>query len=79
LADVKQIPVFVSSHGLFEAPRHRGAFFAPIAEVRREMQLAINAANEKPNAAALVVPRKGAIPTPEEFIKYTASVVNTQV
>jgi len=43
------------------------------------MQLAINAANEKPNAAALVVPRKGAIPTPEEFIKYTAGVVNTQV
>jgi|GEM_PF-6938060 len=43
------------------------------------MQLAINAAYEKPNAAALVVPRKGAIPTPEEFIKYTAGVVNTQV
>ena len=46
-----------------------------VAEVRRDMQLAINAAYEKPNAAALAVPRKGAIPTPEEFIKYIANVV----
>jgi len=47
--------------------------------LQEPLQLAINAAYEKPNAADLVVPRKGAIPTPEEFIKYTAGVVNTQV
>lgn len=42
------------------------------AEVRQEMQLAINAAYVKPNAAALAVPRKGVVPTTDEFIAFCA-------
>jgi len=46
-----------------------------IAEVRREMQAAINETYKNPNAAALAVPRKGDVPTPEEFIVYVAQRV----
>lgn len=41
-----------------------------VAEVRREIELAIDAAYIKPNAAALFIPRKNAVPTLEEFINY---------
>lgn len=47
-----------------------------VAEVRREMQRAIEAAYENPNAAALAVPRKGDVPTPEEFIDYCVGKLN---
>lgn len=43
-----------------------------IREVKEEMELAIKAAYENPNEVALKVPRKGAVPTPEEFIDYCA-------
>jgi hypothetical protein len=49
-----------------------------VAEVRRDMQAAINEAYENPNAAALAVPKKGAIPTPEEFISHIAGKVRTE-
>ena len=45
------------------------------AEVRREMQLAINAAYENPGAEAISVPRKRAIPGPQELIAYCASEI----
>jgi len=41
-----------------------------ISEVQREMQLAINMVYENPNAAALAIPKKGVIPTADEFIRY---------
>jgi len=46
-----------------------------VAEARREMQAAINETYKNPNAAALAVPRKGDVPTPEEFIVYVAQRV----
>lgn len=49
-----------------------------VAEVKQEMQLAINSAYVTPNAAALAVPRKGAIPTPDEFIDYCACAISTR-
>lgn len=41
-----------------------------VEEVLKEMELAIGAAFENPTPAALAIPRKGKVPTPEEFIKY---------
>lgn len=49
-----------------------------VAEVRREMQLAIEASYTNPNAAALAVPRKGAVPTPEELIDYCVGAIAQQ-
>lgn len=46
-----------------------------VEEVRRDMQAAINAAYVNPGAAALSVPKKGDVPTPEEFINYCTRVV----
>lgn len=43
-----------------------------VAEVRRDMQAAIDAAYTNANAVALAVPRKGEVPTPEEFIIHCA-------
>lgn len=47
-----------------------------VAEVKREMQAAIEAAYINPNAAAMVVPRKGTVPTPEELINYCAGIIS---
>ena len=41
-----------------------------VAELRREIQDAISSAFENPKPAALAIPRKGTVPTPEEFIEY---------
>ena len=46
-----------------------------ISEVQREIQLAINIVYENPNAAALAIPRKGVIPTTDEFIHYCAGEI----
>ena len=46
-----------------------------VAEVRREIGIAIAAAYENPTAAALAIPRKGEVPTPEEFIGHCADKV----
>lgn len=43
-----------------------------IADVKRDMQAAIDAAYIKPNRHALEVSRRGDKPTPEEFIAYMA-------
>ena len=43
-----------------------------VAEVKSEMRLAIDATYVKPTAAALAVPRKGEVPTTDEFIDYCA-------
>lgn len=42
------------------------------------MQAAIDAAYQTPNAAALAVPRKGAVPTPDEFITHVAKRVQEE-
>jgi len=39
-------------------------------EVKREIQVAIDSVYENPNEAASVIPRKGDVPTIEEFIEY---------
>lgn len=52
-----------------------------VAEVKRDMQEAINAAYTNPNAdfatfkAQRAVPRKGDVPTPDELIDYAAAEV----
>lgn len=47
-------------------------------EMKREMQTAIDQAYKHPNAAAQAVPRKGAIPTAEEFIDYVVSRLHNE-
>lgn len=49
-----------------------------VGEVRREMKFAIEAAYANPNSAALNVPRKDKIPTPEEFILYCTQMIKSQ-
>lgn len=49
-----------------------------VGEVRREMKFAIEAAYANPNSAALIVPRKDKIPTPEEFILYCTQMIKSQ-
>lgn len=44
-----------------------------VAEVKRDMQEAINAAYTNPNSYANCVKRKNEIPTPEEFITHLAN------
>lgn len=44
-----------------------------VAEVKRDMQEAINAAYADPNIYANYVERKNEIPTPEEFIIHLAN------
>ena len=46
-----------------------------VEEAIKEMQIAINAAFENPTPAALSIPRKGKIPTPQEFVEYVANIV----
>jgi len=46
-----------------------------LAEFKSEMRLAIDATYVKPTAAALAVPRKGEVPTTDEFIDYCAREV----
>ena len=41
-------------------------------EAKREMEAAVKAAWANPNAEASMVPRKGDIPTIDEFAVYTA-------
>ena len=43
-----------------------------LAEVKRDMQEAIDAAYANPTFHANCVPRKGAVPTTDEFIEYCA-------
>lgn len=50
-----------------------------VEEVRREMRFAIEAAYGNPNAEALTVPRKGDVPTPEEFIDYCAQMIKSHI
>lgn len=52
-----------------EVAREQGV---SVAEVRCEMEKAIATAYINPSAIALSVPRKGAVPTPEEFIAFCA-------
>ena len=47
-----------------------------VEEVKRDMQEAINAAYVKPTFHAQCVPSKGAVPTVEEFLKYSANRVS---
>lgn len=49
-----------------------------VAEVKRDMQEAIDAAYQNPNSAAMTVPRKGAVPTPDEFIAHVAKRVQDE-
>jgi len=42
-----------------------------VKEVKQDMQEAINSAYINPNAEAQKIPRKGDVPTPDEFISYT--------
>lgn len=44
-------------------------------EVKRDMQLAINEAYINPNTTALNVPRKGDVPTPDEFVDHVVSKI----
>ena len=44
-------------------------------EVKAEMEKAIAAAYENPNEEALKVPRKGEIPTVEEFLAYAVKTI----
>lgn len=46
-----------------------------VPEVKREIQLIIDAIYQNPNATASAVPRKGDKPTPEEFIAYATQKV----
>lgn len=49
-----------------------------IAEVKCDMQDAIDAAYQNPNTVAQAVPRKGAVPTPDEFITHVAKRVQNE-
>lgn len=49
-----------------------------VAEVKRDMQAAIDEAYKNPNAAALDVRRNGDKPTPEEFIAHIARRVQAE-
>ena len=49
------------------------------AEVRREMQAAIDATYINPTAAALAVPRADSVPTPEELIDHCARMVTPRL
>lgn len=49
-----------------------------VEEVRRDMQEAINEAYKNPTTEAQSVPRKGDVPTPEEFIKYVADTIKKE-
>ena len=49
-----------------------------MAEVRRDMQAAIDEAYKIPNDHALCVQREGDKPTPEELIAYVAQKVRTE-
>ena len=46
-----------------------------VAEVKRDMQAAIDAAYIKPNLSAQSVKRKGETPTPDEFIKHVVKAI----
>jgi len=50
-----------------------------VAEVMREMRLAISAAYENPGPAALALPKKGGIPTPQEIIDYCVGEYHSAV
>jgi hypothetical protein len=41
-----------------------------VAEVKREMKIAMNATYENPTPEALAIPRKGDIATPQEFASH---------
>lgn len=47
-------------------------------EIRREMQAAIEAAYVNPNKAALSMPRKREVPTPEEFITHCVGIIKNK-
>lgn len=55
-----------------------------VAEVKRDMKVAIDAAYMKPDTDEITaayqnrVPRKGEIPTPEELIKYAAKKIREE-
>jgi len=49
-----------------------------VAEVRRDMQVAIDEAYKNPNNHALSVERKGYKPTPEELIAHLARRVRSE-
>jgi len=50
-----------------------------VEEVVKEMEIAIAEAYKNPTPAALAIPCKGKIPTPEEFIKHVASEVQSKM
>jgi hypothetical protein len=50
-----------------------------VKEVKREMQIAIDAAYEKTNFYAGQVPHEGATPTPDEFIAHAVQVAKERV
>jgi len=49
-----------------------------VAEVKRDMQAAIDEAYKNPSPSALAVPRKGDKPTTEEFVAHVARRVQAE-
>ena len=47
-----------------------------VAEVKAEMQAALNVTFENPNHPAQRIPRKGAVPTIEEFINFAVDEIS---